>query len=178
MLCRVDGGRQPGDRRSYSAAAAAPSNPLRGDDDFNIRRPDEVLKASIEASKTLELLLIVLASIALVIGGIGIMNVMLASVTQRTNEIEVRMAVGATATAIQIKFLGEAVLLSLFGGALGVPAQSGRIVSDLRAARLADQHFLEGRRARRGLLGWRRGVRRGLPCMASVPALPGCSAAQ
>ncbi|HET8734490.1 MAG TPA: ABC transporter permease [Anaeromyxobacteraceae bacterium] len=91
------------------------------EDDFNIRRPDEVIKASIDASRTLEVLLVTLASISLVIGGIGIMNVMLASVMQRTNEIGVRMAVGATAGAVRLQFLGEAVLLSLLGGALGVP---------------------------------------------------------
>jgi putative ABC transport system permease protein len=91
------------------------------EDDFNLRRPDEVIKASIEASKTLELLLIALASISLLVGGIGIMNVMLASVMQRTNEIGVRMAVGATPGAVRLQFLGEAVLLSLFGGTLGVP---------------------------------------------------------
>lgn len=92
-----------------------------GEDDFNIRRPDEVLKASLEASRTLEVLLVTLASISLLIGGIGIMNVMLASVAQRTNEIGVRIAVGATPGAVQIQFLGEAVLLSLVGGGLGVP---------------------------------------------------------
>jgi putative ABC transport system permease protein len=91
------------------------------EDDFNLRRPDEVMKASIDASKTLELLLVSLASISLVIGGIGIMNVMLASVMQRTKEIGVRMAVGATTRAVQLQFLGEAVLLSLLGGTLGVP---------------------------------------------------------
>ncbi len=91
------------------------------EDDFNIRRPDEVIKASIEASRTLALLLVTLASIALVTGGIGIMNVMLASVVQRTNEIGLRMAVGATAAAVRLQFLGEAALLSLLGGALGVP---------------------------------------------------------
>jgi putative ABC transport system permease protein len=91
------------------------------DDDFNIRRPDEVINASIQASTTLEILLIALAAIALLIGGIGIMNVMLASVLQRTNEIGLRMAVGATARAVQIQFLGEAVILSLLGGVLGVP---------------------------------------------------------
>ncbi len=91
------------------------------EDDFNIRRPDEVIKATIEASKTLEILLVTLASISLAIGGIGIMNVMLASVMQRTNEIGVRLAVGATVGAVRLQFLGEAMLLSLFGGALGVP---------------------------------------------------------
>jgi putative ABC transport system permease protein len=91
------------------------------DDDFNIRRPDEVIKASIQASATLQVLLVALATISLLIGGIGIMNVMLASVMQRTSEVGLRMAVGATPFAVQVQFLGEAVLLSLVGGVLGVP---------------------------------------------------------
>jgi putative ABC transport system permease protein len=90
------------------------------DDDFNIRRPDEVIKAQISASRTLAILLIALASISLVVGGIGIMNVMLASVSQRTNEIGLRVAVGATAWAVQLQFLGEAFMLSIFGGVAGV----------------------------------------------------------
>ena len=68
---------------------------------------------------------VVLASISLLIGGVGIMNVMLASVTQRTREIGIRMAVGATPAAVQAQFLGEAALLSLFGGVLGVPFSAG-----------------------------------------------------
>ena len=91
------------------------------DDDFNIRRPDEVIKASIRASTVLEVLLVTLAAISLLIGGIGIMNVMLVSVMQRTNEVGLRMAVGATPRAVRIQFLGEAVILSLLGGSLGVP---------------------------------------------------------
>ena len=90
------------------------------EDDFNIRRPDELLRAQVNASETLELLLVALAAISLLVGGIGIMNVMLASVSQRTTEIGVRMAVGATPGAVQTQFLGEAVLLSLLGGTLGV----------------------------------------------------------
>jgi putative ABC transport system permease protein len=89
-------------------------------DDFNVRRPDEAIKAQIKASETLEILLVALASISLLVGGIGIMNVMLASVLQRTNEIGVRIAVGATPRAIQAQFLGEAVMLALLGGVLGV----------------------------------------------------------
>jgi putative ABC transport system permease protein len=89
-------------------------------DDFNVRRPDEAIKAQIQASRTLELLLVTLASISLLVGGIGITNVMLASVLQRTNEIGVRIAVGATPLAIQAQFLGEAVLLAVLGGVLGV----------------------------------------------------------
>lgn len=91
------------------------------EDDFNIRRPDEVIKASIQASHTLQLLLIALAAISLFIGGIGIMNVMLASVMQRTSEVGLRMAVGATPREVRLQFLGEAVILSLVGGVLGVP---------------------------------------------------------
>jgi ABC-type antimicrobial peptide transport system permease subunit len=89
-------------------------------DDFNMRRPDEVMKAQIEASRTLATLLTLMASIALVVGGIGIMNVMLASVAQRTAEIGIRLAVGATPMAIHAQFLGEAVLLSAVGGVLGL----------------------------------------------------------
>jgi putative ABC transport system permease protein len=91
------------------------------EEDFNIRRPDEVIKAQIAASQTLERLLLALASISLLVGGIGIMNVMLASVAARTNEIGVRLAVGATAGAVRVQFLGEASMLSLLGGLLGVP---------------------------------------------------------
>jgi putative ABC transport system permease protein len=92
-----------------------------GDDDFNMRRPDEVLNAQIVASQTLEALLVTLAAISLLVGGIGIMNMMLASVAQRTREVGIRMAVGATPRAVQVQFLGEAALLSLIGGVLGVP---------------------------------------------------------
>jgi putative ABC transport system permease protein len=90
------------------------------DDDFNMRRPDEVINARISASTTLEILLVVLASISLLVGGIGIVNMMLASVTERTAEIGVRMAVGATPRAVHAQFLGEAVLLSVFGGLVGL----------------------------------------------------------
>ena len=90
------------------------------DEDFNIRRPDELLKAQLEASDTLANLLLSVAAVSLLVGGIGIMNVMLASVLQRTAEIGLRMAVGARESAIRVQFLGEAVVLSLIGGVLGV----------------------------------------------------------
>ena len=89
-------------------------------DDFNIRHPEEVIKAQIAANRTLALFLISVASISLLVGGIGIMNVMLVSVNQRIREIGLRLAIGATTWAIQIQFLGEAVMLSLFGGLVGV----------------------------------------------------------
>jgi putative ABC transport system permease protein len=89
-------------------------------DDFNIRNPEDVIQAQLAASRTLAILLITIASISLLVGGIGIMNVMLVSVTERTREIGVRVAVGATEAAIQLQFLGESVMLSLVGGVAGV----------------------------------------------------------
>jgi putative ABC transport system permease protein len=89
-------------------------------DDFNIRNPEDIIQAQLAASRTLTLLLVTIASISLLVGGIGIMNVMLVSVTERTREIGVRVAVGATEGAIQLQFLGESVMLSLVGGAAGV----------------------------------------------------------
>jgi putative ABC transport system permease protein len=90
------------------------------EDDFNIRNPEDIIQAQLDASKTLTILLIAIASVSLLVGGIGIMNVMLVSVTERTREIGVRVAVGATEGAIQVQFLGESIMLSLVGGAAGV----------------------------------------------------------
>jgi putative ABC transport system permease protein len=90
------------------------------EDDFNIRNPEDIIQAQLAASRTLTVLLVAIASISLVVGGIGIMNVMLVSVTERTREIGVRLAVGATEEAIQLQFLGESIMLSLVGGLAGV----------------------------------------------------------
>lgn len=90
------------------------------EDDFNIRNPEDIIQAQLAASRTLTLLLAAIASISLLVGGIGIMNVMLVSVTERTREIGVRLAVGATEEAIRLQFLGESVMLSLVGGLAGV----------------------------------------------------------
>ena len=95
------------------------------EDDFNIRRPDEILKARVETSRTLSALLLSVASIALVVGGIGVMNVMLVSVTERTREIGLRLAVGATEAAVQLQFLGEAVMITFVGGLLGILLGAG-----------------------------------------------------
>ena len=98
------------------------------EDDFNVRRPDEIIKAQIETSHTLQLLLLGIASIALVVGGIGVMNVMLVTVTERTREIGIRLAVGATERAVQLQFLGEAVVLTFFGGLLGLLLGAGACI--------------------------------------------------
>jgi putative ABC transport system permease protein len=89
-------------------------------DDFNVRRPDEIIQTRLEAANTFSALLIAIACVSLLVGGIGIMNVMLVSVTERTREIGVRMSIGATDSDVAKQFLGEAVMLSLFGGLLGV----------------------------------------------------------
>ncbi|HZU23674.1 MAG TPA: ABC transporter permease [Terriglobales bacterium] len=89
-------------------------------DDFNIRRPDEIINAQLDASRTFTVFLIAVASVSLLVGGIGIMNVMLVSVTERTKEIGLRMAIGATEGDVQRQFLGEALLLSGVGGMAGV----------------------------------------------------------
>jgi putative ABC transport system permease protein len=92
------------------------------DDDFNIRTPEELIRAQLAAANVFTLLLGSAASLSLLVGGIGIMNIMLISVTERTREIGLRLAVGATEQDIQMQFLSEAIVMSLIGGALGVVA--------------------------------------------------------
>jgi putative ABC transport system permease protein len=90
------------------------------DDDFSVRNLTEMLQAQEESSRVMTLLLAAVAGVSLVVGGIGIMNIMLVSVTERTREIGLRMAVGARGRDILGQFLIEAVTLSLLGGAIGV----------------------------------------------------------
>jgi ABC-type antimicrobial peptide transport system permease subunit len=90
------------------------------DDDFSIRNLTEMLEAQEESSRVMALLLAAVAGVSLVVGGIGIMNIMLVSVTERTREIGLRMAVGARSRDILGQFLIEAVTMSLVGGAIGI----------------------------------------------------------
>jgi len=90
------------------------------DDDFTVRSLNEIAEASESASRVMTLLLAAVASISLLVGGIGIMNIMLVSVTERTHEIGIRMAIGARRFHIMMQFLVEAILLSVVGGLAGV----------------------------------------------------------
>ena len=90
------------------------------DDDFIIRNQQEISEAQTATSDTMTALLAGVAIISLLVGGIGIMNIMLVSVTERTREIGIRMAVGARGHDILLQFLIEAVTLSSLGGLLGI----------------------------------------------------------
>jgi putative ABC transport system permease protein len=90
------------------------------DDDFTVRNVADVAETAAESTKIMTILLGSIASISLLVGGIGIMNIMLVSVTERIREIGIRMAVGARERDILLQFLAEAVVLSLIGGLIGI----------------------------------------------------------
>jgi putative ABC transport system permease protein len=90
------------------------------DDDFTVLNLNEIAETSKMASRVMTNLLLSVASISLLVGGIGIMNIMLVSVTERTREIGIRMAVGARTRHILVQFLVEAIVVSTFGGLIGV----------------------------------------------------------
>jgi putative ABC transport system permease protein len=89
-------------------------------DDFTVRNMTDVAEAANETSKTMTILLACIAGVSLLVGGIGIMNIMLVSVTERTREIGIRMAIGARSSAVRSQFLIESIVLSLTGGTVGI----------------------------------------------------------
>jgi len=95
------------------------------DDDFTVRNQQEIADMATEQSKTMTYLLAAIACVSLIVGGIGIMNIMLVSVTERTREIGIRMAVGARGNDILLQFLTEAVTLSVIGGVIGIGVGMG-----------------------------------------------------
>ena len=119
---------QIGDARQVEAAQQQIISLLRQrhnirpgrDDDFTVRNQQEIAEAATATSRVITLLLGAIAGVSLVVGGIGIMNIMLVSVTERTREIGVRMAVGAHGKDILTQFLIEAVTLSSVGGVIGI----------------------------------------------------------
>ena len=89
-------------------------------DDFMVRTMEEMAAVRVQATQTMTALLASIAGVSLLVGGIGIMNIMLVSVTERTREIGLRMAIGARGRDVLLQFLVEAVVLSLFGGTIGI----------------------------------------------------------
>jgi len=89
-------------------------------DDFTVRNMSDIAEAANETNNTMTMLLACIAGVSLLVGGIGIMNIMLVSVTERTREIGIRMAIGARSSAVRSQFLIESVVLSLTGGLFGI----------------------------------------------------------
>jgi putative ABC transport system permease protein len=98
---------------------------LGEDDDFSIRTQTDIVETATSVTGVMTMLLGSIAGVSLVVGGIGIMNIMLVSVTERTREIGIRLAIGARGGDVLIQFLIEAIILSLLGGVLGILAGIG-----------------------------------------------------
>jgi putative ABC transport system permease protein len=101
----------------------------KGLEDFDVSSVQEMAEIAVVMTRTMQVLIAIIASISLVVGGIGIMNIMLVSVTERTREIGIRMAIGATPADVLTQFLIEAVLLSLLGGLIGITLGIGAAVA-------------------------------------------------
>jgi putative ABC transport system permease protein len=119
--------------------------------DFTVRNQQELAEAATATTKTMTVLLGAIASVSLVVGGIGIMNIMLVSVTERTREIGIRLAVGAHGRDVLTQFLVEAIILSVMGGTLGVALGVGALSNRLQAQQLAGARLHLRHRGRRRL---------------------------
>jgi putative ABC transport system permease protein len=111
---------QPAADQIHQALIAAHGLEVGDEPDFRVQTQDDLVAARTETSRTLTSLLAGIAGVSLVVGGIGIMNIMLVSVTERTREIGLRLAIGARSSDVLFQFLIEAVVISLVGGGMGI----------------------------------------------------------
>ena len=139
--------------RSARCCASATASRQGADDDFTVRNLNEMAVAQESASRVMAMLLLCVASISLLVGGIGIMNILLVSVTERTREIGIRMAVGARRQHILLQFLVEAVVLSGAGGVIGVVLGVAAAWRHFDVCRLADADLGRRGRGRAPVLG-------------------------
>ena len=116
-------------RRSRACCASGAISAAASDDNFNIFDTKQISETLQGTTRILTAVMGAVAAVSLIVGGIGIMNIMLVSVTERTREIGIRLAIGAVASEVLMQFLVEAVVLACLGGLIGLRARAGR---DLR----------------------------------------------
>ena len=147
--------------RSSACCAASTSFAQGMPDDFQIRNQSDILATTQETTQVMTYLLAGIAAVSLLVGGIGIMNIMLVSVTERTREIGIRKALGATRFNILLQFLIEAVVLCVLGGVVGIGMGAAGALIMSKTAGFVDADLDHGDRHGLRLLGVRRrGVRR------------------
>ena len=154
---RAGGDRPPTLRTRHEIAPGDP-------DDFTVQTQDDIVALRTQTTQTMTTLLAGVAFVSLVVGGIGIMNIMLVSVTERTREIGLRLAIGARGSDVLFQFLIEAVVISLVGGAIGIALGLRRRLGACRYyQQLADARAAGRGLHGRGVLGGRRDLLRVLP---------------
>ena len=126
------------------------------DDNFRVLTQDDLIAARTQATQTMTSLLAGIAAVSLLVGGIGIMNIMLVSVTERTREIGLRLAIGASGSDVLMQFLIEAVVISLAGGFIGIALGYGLSEFLNVYENMTDAGAVERRLHRRRVLGERR----------------------